>query len=71
MTKITNTSDVKQAVHTTSGVVFIHAGRDRDVELTAEGMKFAEATEGIKIDGRTVRKRPQKLADAETTTEGE
>lgn len=71
MTKITNTSDVKQAVHTTSGVVFIHPGKDRDVELTAEGMKFAEATEGLKIDGRTVRKRTQKPAEAETEAEAE
>ena len=64
MTKITNTSDVKQAVHTTTGVVFIHPGKDRDVDLTAEGMKFAEATDGLKIDGRTVRKRAEKPTDA-------
>lgn len=71
MTKITNTSDVKQAVHTTSGVVFIHPGKDRDVELTAEGMKFAEANDGLKIDGRTVRKRTQKAVEAETEAEAE
>ncbi len=63
MTKITNTSDVKQAVHTTSGVIFIHPGKDRDVELTPEGQKFAEATDGLKIDGRTARKRSQKAVE--------
>lgn len=71
MTKITNTSDVKQAVHTTSGVVFIHPDKDRDVDLTAEGMKFAEATECLKIDGRTVRKRTQKAVEAEIEPEAE
>ncbi|MFN3833389.1 MAG: hypothetical protein ACK4SQ_14280 [Allorhizobium sp.] len=71
MTKITNTSDVKQAVHTTSGVIFIHPGKDRDVELTPEGMKVAEATEGLKIDGRTVRKRTQKAVDANEEPEAE
>lgn len=71
MTKITNTSEVKQAVHTTRGVVFIHPGKDRDVELTPEGMKFAEVNEGLKIDGRTVRKRPQKAVEAEAEVESE
>lgn len=50
--KVTNTSDTRQGVHTTTGVVFIHPGKSRDVELTAAGEKFVDASVDLVIDGR-------------------
>lgn len=50
---VTNTSESRQGVHTTTGVVFIHPGQSRDVELTAAGEKFVDASDDLSIDGRT------------------
>lgn len=51
--KVTNTSQSRQGVHTTTGVVFIHPGQSRDVELTAAGEKFVDGSNDLSIDGRT------------------
>lgn len=66
--KVTNTSQSRQGVHTTDGVVFIHPGQSRDVELTAAGEKFVDASADLVIDGRT---RKGSKADGEQKTADE
>lgn len=65
MAKLTNTSGVKQAVHTTNGVVFIHPGQTREVELSEVGAKLVEASDAFK----SPRKRSQKAKGAEIEPE--
>lgn len=62
--KVTNSSDERQAVHTTAGVVFIHPGKSRDVDLTKPGEKLVEASAVLTIDGRT--RRVGKKAEGES-----
>lgn len=66
--KVTNNSAIRQGVHTTTGVVFIHPGQSRDVELTAAGEKFVDASADLVIDGRT---RKGSKADGEPKTADE
>lgn len=63
--KVTNTSDERQAVHTKVGVIFIHPGKSRDVDLTDAGGKLVEASAGLTIDGRTRRgsKKPESTGE--------
>lgn len=53
--KVTNNSGERQAVHTKAGVIFIHPGKSRDVDLTDAGEKLVEEAPGLTIDGRTRR----------------
>lgn len=62
--KVTNKSDTRQPVHTVKGVVFIGAGKTRDVELTPEGEKLVSASDVLETGARQVRKRAQKAEDA-------
>ncbi|WP_430439081.1 hypothetical protein [Shinella sp.] len=68
--KVTNTSQSRQGVHTTDGVVFIHPGQSRDVELTAAGEKFIDASDDLSIEGRT-RKAAKPAATGERETPAE
>ncbi len=67
--KIKNTSDVRQAVHTTTGVVFIHPGKTRDVELTEAGEKFVNASSDLRAYAQSSQKPAKKPKDAETASE--
>lgn len=49
MTEIKNTSDVRQAVHTVNGVVFIPPGKTRKLELTDPGKAFVERSEVLVV----------------------
>ena len=60
----TNTSDERQAVHTTAGVVFIHPGKTRDVELSEAGEKLVSASDVLETGAKQARKRAQKVVDA-------
>jgi len=62
--RITNTSDERQAVHTTAGVVFIHPGKSRDVELTPEGEKIVSASGFLETGAKQARKRAQNVKAA-------
>ena len=62
--KVTNTSDERQAVHTTAGVVFIHPGKTRDVELSEAGEKLVSASDVLETGAKQARKRAQKVVDA-------
>lgn len=62
MVKVKNTGDRKEAVHTTSGVVFLHPGQERDLELSEPGAKLVEASDALTTGGKQARKRPQKAA---------
>ena len=61
--KVTNTSDERQAVHTTAGVVFIHPGKTRDVELSEAGEKLVSASDVLETGAKQARKRTQKAED--------
>lgn len=67
--KVTNTSEERQAVHTTSGVVFIHPGRSREVQLTPEGEKFVDASPALSIDGRPRKTAKKDVSEAEEGSE--
>lgn len=62
--KVTNTSDERQAVHTTAGVVFIHPGKTRDVELSEAGEKIVSASNFLDTGVKQARNRAQKAKDA-------
>ena len=51
--KVTNKGEERQGIHTTSGVIFLHPGKSRDVELTEAGKKLVRASQDLSIDGRT------------------
>ncbi|UNK39378.1 hypothetical protein MNR02_06635 [Shinella sp. H4-D48] len=61
--KVTNNSDERQAVHTTAGVVFIHPGKTRDVELSEAGEKLVSASDVLETGAKQARKRTQKAED--------
>lgn len=67
--KVRNTSDVRQAVHTTTGVVFIHPGKTWDVDLTEEGLKLVQASTDLRAYGEHGEKRTKKPKDAEVASE--
>ena len=50
MQKITNNSKAPQGLHTKSGVVFIHPGKSRDLDLSEEGLKFAKRLPFLTVD---------------------
>ncbi len=62
--KIRNISDERQAVHTTTGVVFIHPGKTRDVELSEAGEKLVLASSDLRTYATTAQKVPRKPKDA-------
>ncbi|MCD1264538.1 hypothetical protein B5M44_24020 [Shinella sumterensis] len=66
--KVTNKGKERQGVHTTSGVVFIHPGKSRDVELTEAGEKLVRASQDLSIDGRT-RKVPETPSEPSEASE--
>jgi hypothetical protein len=66
--KVTNKGKERQGVHTASGVVFIHPGKSRDVELTDAGEKLVRASQDLSIDGRT-RKVPEKSSEPSEASE--
>lgn len=64
MVKITNKSDIKQPVHTVAGVVFIHPGHSRDVELSEPGAKLVEKSDVLDTSAKRARKPTRKPVDA-------
>lgn len=71
MVKITNKSDIKQPVHTVAGVVFIHPGHSRDVELSEPGEKLVEKSDTLDTSAKRARKSTRKPVDAETDQPGD
>lgn len=61
--KIKNTSKERQSVHTVDGVVFIHPGKTRDVELSEPGKKLIETSEVLKEVGKPAPKAAGKQKD--------
>lgn len=64
MVKITNKSDIKQPVHTVAGVVFIHPGQSRDVELSEPGEKLVEKSDVLDTPAKRGRKSTKKTVEA-------
>lgn len=71
MAKVKNTGDRVEMVHTTSGVVRLHPGQERDLELSEPGAKLVEASDTLTTGGKQGRKRAQKTVEAETEAEAE
>ena len=69
MVKVKNTGERKEAVHTTSGVVFLHPGQERELELTEPGAKLVEASDTLTTGGKQARKRTQKAKGADYADE--
>lgn len=67
--KIRNTSDERQAVHTTTGVVFIHPGKTRDVELSEAGEKLVLASSDLRTYAATSQKATRKPKGADEHSE--
>ena len=67
--KIRNTSDERQAVHTTTGVVFIHPGKTRDVELSEAGEKLVLASSHLRTYAATSQKATRKPNGADEHSE--
>lgn len=49
MAKVTNTSDIRQMVHTKSGVVKLPAGKTRELDLTEYGRKLVDASPVLSV----------------------
>ncbi|MBG6211684.1 hypothetical protein IWQ49_006375 [Labrenzia sp. EL_126] len=58
MTRITNNSEIRQMVHTASGVVQIPAGKTRDIDLSVYGRKLVDESDVLAIE--TPRRRKAK-----------
>ena len=71
MVKVKNTGERVEMVHTTAGVIFLHPGQERELELTEPGAKLVEASDTLTTGGKHARKRTQKAVEAETAPEAE
>lgn len=64
MVKVKNTGERVEMVHTTSGVIRLHPGQERELELTEPGAKLVEASDKLTTGAKQARKRPQKAMEA-------
>ena len=64
MVKVKNTGERVEMVHTTSGVIRLHPGQERELELTEPGAKLVEASETLTTGGKQARKRAQNAVEA-------
>lgn len=71
MVKVKNTGDRVEMVHTTTGVIRIHPGQEREVELSEPGAKLVDSSETLTTGAKQARKRTQKTVDAETEADSE
>lgn len=71
MVNVKNEGDRKEAIHTTAGVVFLHPGQERELELTEPGAKLVEASDTLTTGAKQARKRTQKAVDADIEPEAE
>lgn len=71
MVKVKNTGERVEMVHTTSGVIRLHPGQERELELTEPGAKLVEASDTLTTGGKQARKRTQKPVEADIEPEAE
>lgn len=71
MVKVKNEGERKEAIHTKSGVIFLHPGQERELELTEPGAKLVDASDRLTTGGKQARKRSQKAVDADIEPEAE